>query len=41
VAERGLGPERVSQFLIGDDLQQRIVTQAIGIVDVFVSGDDW
>jgi hypothetical protein len=39
-AERGLGAERISQWLIGDDLQQRIVAQAVGIVGVFVSGDD-
>ena len=39
-AESGLGAERVSQCLIGDDLQQRIVTQAVGVVSVFVSGDD-
>src|SRR5271157_5678351 len=29
-----------SQGLIGDDLQERIVTQAVGVVGVFVSGDD-
>ena len=39
-AEGGLGTERVSQFLIGDDLQHRIVTQAIGVVGVLISGDD-
>ncbi len=39
-AERGLGAERVAQFLIGDDLQQGIVAQTIGVVGVFVSGDD-
>ncbi len=39
-AERGLGTERVAQFLIGDDLQQGIVAQTIGIVGVFVSGHD-
>ena len=39
-AERGLGTERVAQFLIGDDLQQGIVAQTIGVVGVFVSGDD-
>lgn len=36
----GLGAERLSQSLIGDDLQQRIVAQAIGVVGVFVSGHD-
>ena len=30
----------MSQFLIGDDLQHRIVTQAIGVVGVLISGDD-
>jgi len=39
-AESGLGAQRVSQGLIGDDLQERIVTQAVGVVGVFVSGDD-
>jgi len=28
------------QFLIGDDLQQGIVAQTIGVVGIFVSGDD-
>src|SRR5208337_5499885 len=26
--------------VIGDDLQERIVTQSVGVVGVFVSGDD-
>ena len=39
-AERGLGAERVAQFLIGDDLQHRIVAQTIGVVGVFVAGHD-
>src|SRR5512147_3311282 len=39
-AEGGLGAEHLFQFLIGDDLQQRIVAQAVGVVGVFVSGDD-
>jgi hypothetical protein len=30
----------VSQFLIGDDLQQRIVAQTVSIVGVFIAGDD-
>jgi hypothetical protein len=30
----------VSQFLVGDDLQQRIVAQTVGVVGIFVSGDD-
>ena len=39
-AERGLRTERVAEFVIGDDLQHRIVAQTIGVVGVFVSGDD-
>jgi hypothetical protein len=39
-AESGLGSERVSQWLIGDDLQEGIVAQPVGVVGVFVSGDD-
>ena len=39
-AEGGLGAERVAQFLISDDLQQRIVTQTIGVVGIFVAGHD-
>jgi hypothetical protein len=39
-AERGLRTERVAQFLIGDDLQHGIVAQTIGVVGVFVAGDD-
>jgi len=39
-AESRLGAKRLSQFLIGDDLQERIVAQAVGIVGVFVSGND-
>jgi hypothetical protein len=35
-----LGTERLSQWLIGDDLQERIMAQAVGVVGVFVSGDD-
>jgi hypothetical protein len=30
----------VSQFLIGDELQERIVTQTVGVVGVFISRDD-
>ena len=30
----------MAEFLIGDDLQHRIVAQTIGIVGVFVAGDD-
>jgi hypothetical protein len=29
-----------SQFLISNDLQQRMVTQAVGAIGVFVAGDD-
>ena len=36
-AESGLGSERRSQFLIGDDLEKRIVPQAVGGVGVFVA----
>ena len=39
-AEGGLGAERVSQFLIGDDLQERIVAQAVGVVGIFIASDD-
>ena len=39
-AERGLRAERVAQFLIGDDLQQRIVTQTASVVGIFVAGHD-
>ena len=39
-AERGLRAQSLAQFLIGDDLQQRIMTQTIGIVGIFVAGDD-
>jgi len=39
-AESRLGAERLSQFLIGDDLQERIVAQAVGVVGIFVSGND-
>ena len=39
-AERGLRTDRVAQFLIGDDLQHGIVAQTIGVVGVFVAGDD-
>ncbi len=39
-AERGLRAERGSQFLIGDDLQSGIMTQAVGIVGIFVASDD-
>jgi hypothetical protein len=35
-----LGAERVAQFLVGDDLQHGIVAQAVGVVGVFVAGDD-
>jgi len=39
-AEGGLRAQRVAEFLIGDDLQHRIVAQAVGIVRVFVAGHD-
>jgi hypothetical protein len=39
-AEGGLRAQRVAEFLIGDDLQHGIVAQAVGIVGVFVAGDD-
>ena len=39
-AERGLRAQSLTQFLIGDDLQQGIMTQTVGIVGVFVSGHD-
>src|SRR5207247_10356754 len=39
-AERGLGAERNPEFLIGDDLQQGIVAQTIGVIGIFVSGHD-
>jgi len=39
-AERGLRAQRVAQFLVGDDLQQRIVAQTVGVVGIFVAGDD-
>ena len=39
-AEGGLGAERDTEFLIGDDLQQGIVAQTIGVIGVFISGDD-
>jgi hypothetical protein len=38
--EGGLGAERVAEFLIGDDLQHRIMAQAVGIVSVFVASHD-
>src|SRR5208337_4323700 len=39
-AEGGLRAQRVAQFLIGDDLQQRIVAQAAGVVGILVAGYD-
>ena len=39
-AEGGLGAERVAQFLIGDNLQHGIVAQTVGVVGIFVAGDD-
>src|SRR5438477_11866898 len=39
-AEGRLATERIAEFLIGDDLQHGIVAQAVGIVGVFVAGDD-
>ena len=39
-AEGGLGTQRVAEFLIGDDLQHGIVAQTVGIVGIFVAGDD-
>ena len=38
--EGGLRAQRVAEFLIGDDLQHRIVAQTIGIVSLFVAGHD-
>ena len=38
--EGRLRAERLSEFLIGDDLQGRIMAQAVGIVGVLVAGDD-
>ncbi len=40
MAEGGLRAQRMSQSLIGDNLQERIVAQAAGVAGVFVSGDD-
>jgi hypothetical protein len=40
-AESRLRAERLSQFLIGDDLQGGIMAQAVGIVGVLVAGDDF
>src|SRR5256885_1250395 len=39
-AEGGLGAERNPEFLIGDELQQGIVAQTIGVIGIFVSGHD-
>lgn len=39
-AESGLGAEWVSQFLIGKDLQERIVAQAIGVIGVLIARHD-
>ena len=39
-AERGLRAESIAEFLIGDDLQEGIVPQAIGIVGILVAGDN-
>ena len=36
----GCEPRGVAELLIGDDLHHGIVAQAVGIVGVFVSGDD-
>jgi hypothetical protein len=30
----------MAQFFIGDDLQQRIVTQTIGVVSILIAGDN-
>ena len=38
--ERGLGAERFSQLLIGDDLQGGIMAQTVGVVGIFVAGHD-
>ena len=38
--ERGLGAQRASQLLVGNDLQHRIMAQAFGVVGIFVAGDD-
>ena len=39
-AKSRLRAQRLSQFLIGDDLQGGIMAQAVGIVGVLVAGDD-
>jgi hypothetical protein len=39
-AESGLGTECVSQFLIGEDLQKRIVAQTVRVIGVLVAGHD-
>ena len=39
-AERGLRAQRVAELLIGDDLQHGIVAQAVGVVGIFVAGDN-
>ena len=39
-AQSGLGAEREAEFLVGDDLQQRVMAQAVGIVGIFVTGND-
>jgi hypothetical protein len=35
-----LRTQRVAEFLIGDDLQHGIVAQAVGVVGIFVAGDN-
>src|ERR1051325_1805010 len=39
-AERGLRAQRVTQFLVADDLQHWVVTQTASIVGIFVPGYD-
>src|SRR4051812_46877605 len=36
----GLGSECGAEFLIGNDLQHGVVTQTIGVVGIFVAGDN-
>src|SRR5262249_24606473 len=39
-AEGWLRTESIAQFLIGDDLQEGIVPQTIGVIGVFIAGDN-
>jgi hypothetical protein len=38
--EGRLRTQSIAQFLIGDDLQQRIVTQTISVIGILVAGDN-